>query len=119
MKNLAFTTLVLSAIVSTAFAGGPKTSILHCGAELVSGNMVYTAISVSNNSKGHGKNHLVGSVDSEATGNYDETTGEEIYVDFIRVGDDCLLEGEADDLGIEALCAGEQVEGAVCGMQVI
>ena len=119
MKKLVLT-LAISAIATTAFAGGGKTSILHCGVESGDLNMTYKAISISKNSKGHGKNHVVGSIDSVPTGELDEVTDEEIYVDYVRAADDCLLEGEADDLGIAALCVEEeQYEGADCGMEVI
>jgi hypothetical protein len=119
MKKLALT-LAISAMAATAYAGGGKTSILHCGVELGDANMVYKAISVSKNSKGHGKNHVIGSIDSVATGTFDETTGEEIYIDYVRAGADCLLEGEAGDLGIDALCEETtQFDGATCGMEAI
>jgi hypothetical protein len=119
MKRLALT-LAISAMATTAYAGGGKTSILHCGVELGDANMVYKAISVSKNSKGHGKNHVIGSVDSVATGTFDDDTGEEIYIDYVRAGADCLLEGEAGDMGIAELCIEpEQVDGAICGMEAI
>ena len=112
--------IAVSAFSLSATAGPGKTSILHCGVDLETETMVYQAISVSNKSKGHGKNHLVGSIDSVGTGEFDETTGEEIFIDYVRAGADCLLEGERGALGIESLCEGEeQVDGAVCGMQAI
>ena len=119
MKKLILA-LAISSLATTAYAAGGKTSILHCGVELGDANMVYTAISVSKNSKGHGKNHIVGSIDSVATDTFDDITGEEIYVDYVRAGDDCLLEGTAGDLGIAALCDEvTQYDGAICGMQAI
>ena len=118
MKKLTLACLV-SVLSLSAQAGGGKTSILHCGVELNDEGMVYKAISVSKNSKGHGRNHLVGSIDSVGTGEIDPENGEEVFVDYVRAGADCLLEGEPGDLGIEALCEGDQVEGAVCGMQAI
>ena len=119
MKKLVLT-LAISAMATTAFAGGGKTSILHCGVELGDANMTYTAISVSKNSKGHGKNHVVGSIDSVPTGTFDDDTGEEIYIDYVRGGADCLLEGAPGDMGIEALCEeATQYDGATCGMEAI
>ena len=119
MKKLLLT-LAISAMATTAYAGGGKTSILHCGVGLGDAGMTYTAISVSKNSKGHGKNHIVGSIDSVATGTFDEITEEEIYVDYVRAGADCLLEGEAGDLGIDALCDEvTQFDGATCGMEAL
>jgi hypothetical protein len=119
MKKLVLT-LAISAMATTAFAGGGKTSILHCGVGSGDLNMTYKAISISKNSKGHGKNHVVLSIDSVPTGAFDELTNEEIYVDYVRAADDCLLEGEAGDLGIADLCVeGEQDEGVECGMKVI
>jgi hypothetical protein len=119
MKKLVLT-LAISVMATTAYAGGGKAPILHCGVELGDANMTYKAISVSKNSKGHGRNHLIGSTDSVATGVIDEITQEEIYVDYVRAGDDCLLEGEAGDLGIAALCEeATQYDGAICGMEVM
>jgi hypothetical protein len=117
MKKLVLT-LAISVMATTAYAGGGKAPILHCGVGLGDANMTYKAISVSKNSKGHGKNHVIGSTDSVATGVFDGE--EEIYVDYLRAGDDCLLEGEAGDLGIAALCEGAtQYDGAICGMEVM
>ena len=56
------------AMTTTAYAGSGKTSILHCGVEFGDAEMTYKARSISNNSKGHGKNHIVGSIDSVGTG---------------------------------------------------
>ena len=117
MKKLVLT-LAISVMATTAYAGGGKAPILHCGVELGDANMTYKAISVSKNSKGHGKNHLIGSIDSVATGVFDDE--EEIYVDYVRAGDDCLLEGDAGDLGIADLCDElTQFDGATCGMEAI
>ena len=114
---------VLKALVAVMFLGvgtaahakKPKISILHCGVDEVTETMVYNAISVSKASKGHA-NHVVGSIDSEGTGEFEETGDEiieEIFVDYVRTGDDCLLDGESD---LEA--CGAQLEGQVCGMKV-
>jgi hypothetical protein len=119
MKRLALT-LAISAMATSTYAAGGKTSILHCGVELGDLEMAYTEISVSKNSKGHGKNHVVGSIDSVPSGTFDETSGEEIYIDYVRAGADCLLEGSEGDLGIDALCEETtQFDGETCGMEAI
>ena len=65
MKKLVLT-LALSAITSTAFAGGGKISILHCGVDEGGDVMRYVAISVSKSARGH-TNHVIGSTDSVET----------------------------------------------------
>ena len=80
--------------------------------------MVYTAISVSKNSKGHAKNHLVGSIDSVPTGTYDEN-GDEIFVDYVRAGADCLLGEVEGEPGSLAPCGEGQAGGEICGMRAI
>ena len=119
---------VLKALVAVMFLGvgtaahakKPKISILHCGVDEVTETMVYNAISVSKASKGHA-NHVVGSIDSEGTGEFGDTGDgmvEEIFVDYARTGNDCLLEGEGGlpkcvDLGVPV-----PEEGQVCGSKV-
>ena len=76
--------------------------------------MVYKAISVAKPSrKGHG-NHVVGSIDSEGTGEFAENEDgiiEEVFVDYVRTGADCLLDGDINF----PMCEG-QMEGDTCGM---
>ena len=90
---------VLKALVAVMFLGvgtaahakKPKISILHCGVDEVTETMVYNTISVSKASKGHA-NHVVGSIDSEGTGEWGDTGDgmvEEIFVDYVRTGADC------------------------------
>ena len=109
-----FLAIIFLGIVTTAQAKKPKISILHCGVDEVNQTMVYKAISVSKASrKGHG-NHLAGSVDSEGTGEFAENENgiiEEVVVDYVRTGADCLLNGDSD----LPVCDG-QAEGDVCGM---
>ena len=117
MKKLVLT-MALSAIASTAFAGGGKTSILHCGVDEDGEVMRYVAISVSKRAKGH-MNHVAGSIDSVDTGEIDEN-GEAIYVDYERTDMDCVLEGEgglADSVNICSSEAGQE-EGLECGQLV-
>ena len=112
---------VLKALVAVMFLGvgtaahakKPKISILHCGVDEGTEMMVYNTISVSKASKGHA-NHVGGSIDSEGTGEFGGTGEiiEEIFVNYVRTGADCLLEDEGDlpkcgDLGVK--------EGQVCG----
>jgi hypothetical protein len=92
MKKLILT-LAISAIASTAYAGGGKTSILHCGCTEIGDAMVYKEISVSNKSKGH-KNHVSSSSDACFVGYENDLP---VYQDFIRIGDDCTLKGDGLD----------------------
>jgi len=119
MKKLVLT-LAISVIASTAYAGGGKVSILHCGVADGDTDMTYKAISISKKSKGHGRNHVVGAVSSVGTGIIDEETQEEIQIDYVRSGADCLLTGEPGNAGIAALCeAATQYAGAICGTKVL
>ena len=117
MKKLVLT-LALSAITSTAFAGGGKISILHCGVDEGGEAMRYVAISVSKNAKGH-TNHGTGSTDSVDTGEIDEN-GEAIYIDYERTNSDCLLGGEGGLANAINMCSSElgQEEGLECGEMV-
>ena len=104
---------------TAAHAKKPKISILHCGVDEVTETMVYNTISVSKASKGHA-NHVVGSIDSEGTGEWGDTGDgmvEEIFVDYVRTGADCLLEGDSDLLPRCAAPVPE--EGQVCGSKVV
>jgi hypothetical protein len=119
MKKLVLT-LAISVITSTAYAGGGKASILHCGIGQGDTDMTYKAISISKKSKGHGRNHVVGAVSSVGTGIIDEETQEEIQIEYVRSGADCLLKGVQGDAGIAALCdEATQYSGAICGTEVL
>jgi hypothetical protein len=93
MKKLILT-LAISAMATTAYAGGGKTSILHCGCTEAGDAMVYEEISVSKKSKGH-KNHVATSADACFVGYENDLP---LYQDFIRTGDDCTLTGNLDGL---------------------
>ena len=109
----AFVAIMVLGVGTAAQAQKPKISILHCGVDEVNETMVYKAISVSKASRrGHG-NHVVGSIDSEGTGEFAENEDgiiEEVFVDYVRTGADCLLDGDSD----LPMCEG-QVEGDICG----
>lgn len=109
----AFVAIMFLGVGTAAHAQKPKISILHCGVDEVNETMVYKAISVSKASrKGHG-NHVVGSIDSEGTGEFAESGDgiiEEVFVDYVRTDADCLLDGN----GELPMCE-SQVEGGTCG----
>ena len=91
-----------------------KSTILHCGCvidESGDPNMRYSEISVSSKSRGH-DNHVVGDIDSCPA-------GDEIFIDFVRTGDDCQIDGPP--LGDPIDPCGEEgpVAGDVCGAEVI
>lgn len=119
MKKLVLT-LALSVIAGTAYAGPGKVSILHCGVKAGDADMTYKAISISKKSKGHGRKHVVGSISSVGTGMIDEETQEEIQIEYVRSGADCLLTGAPGDASIAAVCdVMTQYAGAVCGTEVL
>lgn len=112
--GLALTSLF--AYSTAVIAGGNKTSLLHCGCTDAGDAMMYHEISVSSNSKGH-QNHTATSTDSCLTG-YD-VEGNGIYVDFVRTGDDCTLNGEVDDLIACEDFDTPPVAGNICGEELI
>ena len=111
-----FLAIIFLGVVTTAHAKKPKISILHCGVDEVTETMVYKAISVANPSRrGHG-NHTVGSIESEGTGEFAENSDgiiEEVFVDYVRTGADCLLDGD-NELPACDVNQGQE-EGATCG----
>ena len=140
MKKLAF---VLLSAVLFSFAGmamaekpndkgcGPpddkpggkpeKVTLLHCGCEWdgVEATMVYKEITVSSKSKGHFK-HVAGSIDSCYAGQVEVDVGvyEDVYLDFVRNGSDCQLDGPS--LGEPILdCTEGLAAGEPCGVEVI
>ena len=96
---------------SAAHAKPPKESILHCGVDEESQTMVYQEISVSGASKGHARH---GPVESVGTGEVD-ADGNEITVDYVRLGADCVLGDANGRMGLAA-CGDATEVGEVCGM---
>ena len=89
-----------------------KSTILHCGCvidEPGTANMRYSEISISSKSRGH-DNHVAGDIDSCPA-------GDETFIDFLRTGSDCQLDGPplGDPIGD---CV-DQEPGQVCGAEVI
>lgn len=113
--NKLLLSVAFCAITSTAYAGGHKTSILHCGCTETGAGMVYKEISVSKRSKGHVKNHLVGEFDSCFAGYAED--GSEIHNEFLRTGSDCTLEGEMELEGLPACDSNpeDEIPGSVEG----
>ena len=131
--TLIFLSLALAGFTGYAMAEKPadkpggkpeKVTLLHCGCDWdgLAPSMVYKEITVSSKSKGH-FNHVVGSIDSCYAGQVeiDVDLYEDVYVDFVRNGDDCQLAGPP--LGDPILdCAGfdlPPVAGDACGVEVI
>jgi len=137
MKKL---TLMLLSLVLVGFAGSAiakqdgapakakpeKSTILHCGCEwddlgLVA-SMVYKEINISSKSRGH-DGHVAGTVGSCYAGQteIDIDVFEDVFVDFVRNGDDCQLDGPP--LGDPILDCTEfvtpPVAGDLCGIEVI
>ena len=125
--------LVLFGFAGSAMADKPadkpggkpeKSTILHCGCNWdgLAASMVYKEITISSKSRGH-DGHVVGTVGSCYAGQIDlgEDVYEDVFVDFVRNGDDCQLSGPP--LGDPILdCAGFDpvpVAGDLCGIDVI
>jgi len=111
MKRFALS-IAVSALASSAYAGGEKSTILHCGcSELEEGIpvvMEYKEISVSSKNKGH-QRHVVDSESTCVIGYLEDETP--IVQVFARTGDDC------GELGNLSACSG-QIAGDVCGTPV-
>ena len=98
-----------------------KVTLLHCGCDWdgVAASMMYKEITDSSKSKGHYK-HIPGSIDSCYAGQDEVETDvyEDVYLDFVRNGGDCQLDGPL--LGDPIFeCIEPQVAGALCGVEVI
>jgi len=96
---------------SSVMAEGPpaKSTILHCGCVIDDSDevvMQYKEISVSSKSRGH-DNHVAGDIDSCPV-------GDETFIDFVRTGDDCQIDGPPLGDPI-AGCEGQE-PGDVCGV---
>lgn len=91
---------------------GPKAkaTILHCGCADTGDRMEYVEIRIGAKSRGHRK-HEAGSLDSCAP------EGVDTFLDFVRAGSDCQLDGPA--LRDEMAACTDQVEGQECGMEVL
>lgn len=83
----------------------PKSWILHCGCTEDGQSMEYVAIRVSSRARGHDL-HIADTVESC----FD---GVDTYIDFLRTGSDCQLDGEP--LGGAIQPCSDQLEFDVCG----
>ena len=145
--TLMLLSLVLAGFAGSAMAGKPdcgpatgapgmgvptmankpeKSTILHCGCEwddlgLVA-SMVYKEITISSKSRGH-DGHVAGTIGSCYAGQIEVSIDvyEDVFVDFVRNGDDCQLSGPP--LGDPILDCTEfdpmPVAGDPCGVEVI
>lgn len=89
----------------------PKSTVMHCGCNAEGDDMVYTEIRISSKSRGHDA-HVAGSIDSC----FD---GIETYTDFIRLGDDCQIDGPPLGDPIDACIEPVPMEGESCGALVM
>jgi hypothetical protein len=125
--SLVLLALLLVGFAGSALAGKSAKTIRHCGCTfdytVESGTeMLYHDIETTGNSKGHGKNHVVGSFSDCWTGTYTEIEPGVFVPDteqWMRSGDDCLVDGTdgtlADcDMGNE-IPDDDILEGTDCG----
>jgi hypothetical protein len=99
-----------------------KVTLLHCGCDWdgVEASMMYKEITVSSKSKGHFK-HVAGSFASCFAGQSEVEPFEDIYLDFVRFGGDCQIDGP--ELGdpiftCESFEDPDPVAGDSCGVKV-
>jgi hypothetical protein len=91
---MAITALTLSA--NTAFAGGPKTSLAHCGCNADATDLEWQIINVSRKSKGH-QQHLAN--DMETCVVTDDAGVIVMQVNFERAESDCIISGSLENVG--------------------
>lgn len=98
MKRISFALFAILALLLAipAMAAPPaKSTILHCGCQWdgFEASMNYVEITISSKSRGHDA-HIAGSIDSCFTG--DELVDDVLvptFADFVRIGDDCQIDG--------------------------
>lgn len=95
LTALAVTTLTLSS--TTAFAGGPKTALAHCGCNAEATDLEWQIINVSSKSRGH-QRHLAG--DMETCVVTDDTGAIVFEVNFERGESDCIISGTLENVGL-------------------
>jgi hypothetical protein len=106
---LAITALTLSA--TTAFAGGHKTALAHCGCNADATDLEWQIINVSKSSKGH-KQHQAGDMETCVTV---DVMGYEVSANFERAANDCTLSGEGELMGV-AICGTDPVQDDPCSL---
>ncbi|MGD8643819.1 MAG: hypothetical protein PVI15_06000 [Chromatiales bacterium] len=103
--------LSASAAVAAPKGPAPKATVMHCGCNVDGTDLEYTTIAISSRSKGHDA-HVAGSIDSC----FD---GVDTYTDFIRLGDDCQIDGPPLGDPIDACVEPIPMEGESCGATVM
>ena len=108
---LAITALTLSA--TTAFAGGHKTALAHCGcnADATDLDLEWQIINVSKSSKGH-KQHQDGDIETCVAV---DAMGYEVSANFERAEDDCTLFEKGELLGV-GICGTDPVQDDSCSL---
>lgn len=99
MNKTIFTALAITAFTlsaTTAFAGGPKTSLAHCGCNANGDDLEWQIINVSSKSKGH-QQHLAG--DMETCVVTDDAGIIVMETNFERGESDCIISGTLENVG--------------------
>ena len=94
LTALAITTLALS--TTTAFAGGPKTIIAHCGCNAAATDLEWQIINISSKSKGH-QHHQ--KYDMETCVATDDAGTILMEANFERGESDCIISGTLVNVG--------------------
>jgi len=115
MNKTIFTGIAIAALTlsaTTAFAGGHKAALAHCGCNADATNLEWKIINVSQSSKGH-KQHQTGDIETCVT--VDAATSEELSYNFERAANDCTLTDGGELMGV-AICAADPVQGDSCSL---
>lgn len=109
MKKLSLILICLAvfSFTGTAFAGGHKTSVAHCGCTADGFGLEWVYLSVSQKSKGH-QQHDAGDMETC----FD---GETLIDTYQREFDDCILFEDALLSGVSD-CDGDPLEGGICAL---
>ena len=102
----------LTLLTTTAFAGGQKSALAHCGCNSNATDLEWKIINVSQSSKGH-RQHKVNDIETCVTIN--DVTGEEMSFTYERAANDCTLVDEGLLLGV-AECNPDPMEGESCSL---
>lgn len=121
--TLVLLSLVLLGFAGTAMAKKDKSTVLHCGCawDGLVASMEYSEISISSKSRGH-DGHTAATVDSCYAGQVEVDTDvfEDVYIDFVRTGDDCQLDGPPlGDPIVDCPDVEPPVAGDTCGAELL
>lgn len=123
MLSLVLLSILLMGVAGVTMAAKPdKSTILHCGCDWDGefASMIYSENTISAKSRGH-DGHVAATIDSCYAGQEEVDAGvfADVYVDFVRSGDDCQVSGPPlgdpiSDCPLES----PPVAGDICGAEL-